>query len=122
MILVDTSVWIAHLRLANLMLTDTLLRQQVYTHAFVVGEISLGSLKNRSAILSDLQCLPHVRMAQESEVAHMIEAHRFFGQGIGYIDAHLLASCLITGQTRLWTFDQKLQRVAEQLGIAHDDT
>lgn len=90
---------------------------QILIHSFIVAELALGSMQNRSRALSLLELLPQVRMAQMSEVRTMIEARRLYGLGIGLIDAHLIASILIQPPTLLWTRDKRLRRVAESLGI-----
>ena len=87
-------------------------------HPFVVAEIALGSLRNRRRTLEPLEGLRQVRVAEISEVRKMIEAHALYSRGIGLIDAHLLASCLLTPGTRLWTRDARLRNVARLLGVA----
>jgi predicted nucleic acid-binding protein len=89
-------------------------------HPFVVAEIALGSLRNRRRTLEPLEGLRQVRVAQIGEVRRMIEAHALYSRGIGLIDAHLIASCLLTPGTRLWTRDTRLQSVARSLSIAAD--
>jgi predicted nucleic acid-binding protein len=117
MILVDTSVWIDHLRYNDARLVACLMRQQIVIHPFILGEIALGQIGNRDLILGDLKSLPFATVATDSDVMHMIDAQRLFGRGIGYVDAHLLASALITGRTTLWTQDKRLADVAKQLGV-----
>ena len=92
-------------------------RGQVVIHPFVIAELALGSLQNRTTTLALLDLLPQVRMAQLSEVRLTIEARRLYGLGIGLIDAHLIASVLISPPTLLWTRDQRLRKAAEGLGI-----
>lgn len=98
-------------------MSDQLNQGQILIHSFIVAELALGSMQNRSRALSLLELLPQVRMAQMSEVRTMIEARRLYGLGIGLIDAHLIASILIQPPTLLWTRDKRLRRVAESLGI-----
>ena len=86
-------------------------------HPFIVAEIALGSLKNRQQRLSDMESLLEVRVAQLSEVRHMIEAHALYSKGIGLTDAHLIASCLLTPGTQLWTRDAAMEKVARGLGV-----
>jgi predicted nucleic acid-binding protein len=117
-ILVDSSVWVDHLRSAEPDLADLLLSQQVLTHSFVIGEVALGSLRQRAAIVADLQCLPMAERAGDDEVMALIERQALHGRGIGYIDAHLLAATLLTPGTKLWTRDRRLRGVAEDLGLA----
>ncbi len=117
MILADTSIWIDHLRASNPRMEERLSRGQIVMHPFVVAEIALGSMKNRRQRLFDLDSLFKVRVAQLSEVRRMIEAHTLYAKGIGLIDAHLLASCLLAPGTRLWTRDAALEKVARTFGI-----
>ena len=87
-------------------------------HEFVIGEISLGSMSQRNVILATLRDLPAAVLASNVEVAQLIEAERLFGLGIGYIDAHLLASALLEERAALWTRDRRLVAVARRLGVA----
>lgn len=118
MILADTSVWIDHLRRHDPQLAERLNASQVLTHPFVVGEIALGSLRQRPAILAALRNLPQADAATDTEVLRFIDQHSLHGTGIGYIDAHLLAACRLTPGAGLWTRDRTLSRVASQLGLA----
>ena len=120
MILGDTSIWVDHLRLSNAQMASLLNRGKIAMHPFVVAEIALGSLKNRRQKLGAMDLLRKVRVAQMSEVRHMIEANALYSKGIGLIDAHLIASCLLTPGTQLWTRDSALQKVAKALGILVD--
>jgi predicted nucleic acid-binding protein len=116
MILVDTSVWIEHLRARNDRLRDLLLAEQVLCHPFIVGELACGSLRRRGEILSLLKALPEAKLLEHEEVLNFLDARRLYGRGIGWVDAHLLASTLLTGCT-LWTFDKPLRRAAAALSI-----
>lgn len=118
MILVDTSVWIDHLRSIDEQLTQLLLRCQVMIHPFVVGELALGNLRQRNEVLSALQNLPQVPVATENEVLAFIEQNGLVGVGIGYIDAHLLAATSLEPGTTLWTRDKRLLSVSARLGVA----
>jgi predicted nucleic acid-binding protein len=109
MILVDTSVWVDHFRNGNKRLSHLLLDQQVVTHPMIIGELACGTLRNRSEILQLLDNLPKAAQATHAEVLHMIEERKLMRRGIGYADAHLLASTLLTPGTQLWTLDRKLQ-------------
>ncbi len=120
MILADTSVWIDHFRSGNKELRKFLDHRQIVIHPFVVAELALGSLHNRIRILSLLDLLPQVKMAQTNEVRHLIETRRLFALGIGLVDAHLIASALINPPVLLWTRDKRLRKVAEGLGIHAD--
>jgi hypothetical protein len=118
MILVDTSVWIDHLRSSDEDLTQLLGRYQVMTHPFVIGELALGNLQHRNEVLSALQNLPQVRLATENEMLDFIEQNGLYGVGIGYIDAHLLAATRLAPGTTLWTRDKRLLSVSARLGVA----
>lgn len=111
MILVDTSVWIDHFRRGNSELVSALETEQVLTHPFVIGEIACGDLRKRREVLELLAALPAATVATDEETLHFIEERRLMGKGIGYIDAHLLASVALT-DARLWTLDKALLRVA----------
>jgi hypothetical protein len=117
MILADTSIWVDHLRGRNPEMERLLGGGQIVMHPFIVAEISLGSLHNRQKRLNDLEALLEVTVATLSEVRHMIESHSLYSKGIGLTDAHLLASCLMTPGTQLWTRDNALKSVAATLGI-----
>lgn len=118
MTLVDTSVWIDHLRAADERLIELLNDEEVLMHPFVVGEISLGNVSRRDAMLADLLDLPKAVVATEWEVLDFIGRHRLFGLGIGYVDAHLLASARLTQDAALWTHDRRLHEAARRLGVA----
>jgi len=117
-ILVDTSVWIEHLRSASAILTELLGDGQVLVHPFVLGELALGSLRQRDVFLSDLRDLPQAIVASDGEVLSLIDRRTLFGRGIGYVDAHLLAAARLTAGSKLWTHDRRLQAVAAQLDLA----
>jgi len=117
MILLDTSVWIDHLRKNDGILARLLEEQQILVHPFVVGELALGTLRQRRQVLNELAKLPVAIKASDTEVLVLIERHRLAGSGIGYIDAHLLASASI-GNASLWTRDKHLHQVAVSLGLA----
>jgi predicted nucleic acid-binding protein len=116
-ILADTSVWIDHFRAVNPKMRDLLAREQIAMHPIVAAELALGSLRNRPSTLLYLDLLPQAQVAQLREVRHMIEALALYAKGIGLTDVHLVASCLLTPGTQLWTRDAKLERVAKALGI-----
>ncbi len=117
MILVDTSVWVAHFRLPHLELMDRLQDGEVLIHPFVVGELACGNMRQRDSILSYLEALPAVVRAKDSEVRGLIEGHRLWGRGIGWVDAHLLASTLLS-QCHFWTLDRRLTETAAHLGVS----
>jgi predicted nucleic acid-binding protein len=117
MILADTSIWVDYLRSGNPEMARLLGDGQIVTHPFIVAEIALGSLHNRRKRLEEMEALIEVIVAQLDEVRHMIEAHSLYPKGIGLTDAHLIASCLLTPGTQLWTRDVALYKVAKALGI-----
>lgn len=118
MILVDTSVWIEHLRSTSAILSALLGDGEVLGHPFVLGELALGNLRQRDDILRVLRRLPQATSASHREVLQFIEREALFGRGIGYIDAHLLAAARLTVGSKLWSRDRRLQTVAAQLGLA----
>ena len=118
MILVDTSVWIDHLRSTNQQLVTLLTNNSVLAHSFVIGELALGSLRNPEALLGSLVRLPRALMADDAEVLQLIHTRNLAGLGIGYVDAHLLASTLLTPHASLWTYDKRLAAVASRLALA----
>ena len=118
MVLVDTSVWVSHLRHANEDLRKLLHGGEVVCHPFIVGELACGNLKNRNEILTYLQSLPMTILAEDQEVLRFIEDHRLMGKGLGYIDAHLIASAVLTN-VLLWTLDKTLDKFTEKLGISY---
>ena len=118
MVLVDSSVWIAHLRTGEPELADLLAAGLVLMHPFIRGELACGNLKNREVLLSDLRLLPSVRCASDEDTLHLIEARRLCGRGLGWVDANLLASSLISN-CRLWTLDKRLQSAAAELALGH---
>jgi predicted nucleic acid-binding protein len=118
MILVDTSVWIEHLRSASAILTELLDDGEVLGHPFVLGELALGSLRQRDDVLRVLRRLPQATSASYREVLQFIDRQMLFGRGIGYVDAHLLAAARLTAGSKLWTRDRRLHAVAAQLGLA----
>lgn len=120
MILADTSIWVDHLRNRDTQLETYLSRGQIVMHPYIIAELSLGSLRNRHGILSNLESLLEAKVAALHEVRHMIEAHTLYSKGIGLTDAHLIASCLITPGTQLWTRDAAMKRIAATLGILID--
>ena len=121
MILVDTSVWVDHLRSGDVRLVDLLERSAVVMHPFVVGEIACGSLRKRASVLELLQQLPMAVVAEPNEALGYLDRHKLHGKGIGFVDVHLLASAAIGG-ARLWTRDRRLHAVARALGSAMPDT
>jgi predicted nucleic acid-binding protein len=118
MILVDTSVWVEHLRHGVGHLEKLLLGEEVLMHPFVEGEIACGSLRNRKKVLRLLGHLPRVELAEHDEVLTLIEQARLYALGIGWIDAHLLASGMLS-RSRLWSLDRRLEAVAGRLKVGY---
>ncbi len=116
MTLVDTSVWIDHLRSGEPALVKLLERRWVLGHPAVIGELACGNLKRRTDILADLATLPSGVEATNAEVMELIERHKLSGVGIGWIDAHLIASALLS-KCRLWTRDKRLERAARSADV-----
>ena len=116
MVLVDTSVWVAHLREGAIGLGELLIEGDVVCHPFIVGELACGNLKNRAEILSLLKALPMAVVAQHEEVMVFIESHNLMGKGLGYIDMHLLVSAILTN-VPLWTVDKNLNQVSSKMGL-----
>ncbi len=117
MILVDTSVWVEHLRHGLPRLATFLQEGEVLIHPWVIGELACGTLRNRSEVLELLQGLPTATVASDAEVLLLIERDRLMGRGIGYVDAHLLASARLN-HCRLWTQDRRLAAVTEEQDLA----
>ena len=117
MILLDTSVWVDHLRRGDSLAVQVLESGQAAAHAFVIGELACGNLKSRVRVIDLLQALPQLAMATDDEVLYFIERHKLMGRGIGYVDAHLLAAAAISGSL-LWTRDKRLREIATELGVA----
>ncbi|MCU1300596.1 MAG: VapC toxin family domain ribonuclease [Candidatus Sulfotelmatobacter sp.] len=117
MILADTSVWIDHLRSENKEMRNLLEHGKIVIHPYIIAELALGSLRERTKTLALLDLLPQVREAQLGEVRLTIEARRLYSLGIGLTDAHLIASTFINSATVLWTKDKALRKAAEALGI-----
>jgi predicted nucleic acid-binding protein len=118
MVLVDTSVWVEHLRSGNVGLENLLNECHVVCHLFIIGELACGNLSNRNEILSLLQALPLVNHAEHEEVMHFIENYSLMGKGLGYIDMHLIVSALLT-KVSIWTLDKKLNEVSLKLGVEY---
>jgi len=118
MVLVDTSVWVSHLREMRTDLAGLLNDGEVACHPFIVGELACGNLKNRRIILSLLEALPIVSAAEHDEVLAFIENHGLMGKGLGYIDVHLLASAALS-RLPIWTLDKKLAEVADMLRVRY---
>ena len=122
MILADTSVWIDHLIVEDPHLVSMLDQQELLIHPMVIGELACGNMRDRAVMMRLLRRLPKILVATHDEVLFFIERHRFMGRGIGFIDAHLLASTTMTPPTWLWTNDRRLMELARELGVAYGMT
>ena len=120
MILVDSSIWVDHLRSGNAALGDLLDHGAVLGHPWVTGELSLGNLGRRSEVIRLLQGLPQASVASDEEVLSFIDRERLSGTGIGYVDAQLLAATRLTPDARLWTAERRLSAVAARLAIVFE--
>ena len=117
MILVDTSVWIDHLRKPEVKLQELLQNDEVVTHPFVRLELALGSIANREKVLSDLVLLPQVPVAEVDELFSLLELRKLYRRGIGATDLHLIASALFDKTISIWTTDRRLGEIAEEFGL-----
>ena len=116
-VLVDTSIWIEHLRKTEPVLVDLLERDQVCVHQSVITELALGNLKNRSFFLKMLERLMIVRNVDDQGVRHLVEEWRLWGRGLSAVDAALLASVVVTPGVSLWTRDKRLRQAARDVGV-----
>lgn len=119
MIIIDTGIWIDHLRAPDAILASLILDLGGLLHPYVLGEIALGSLPRRNAYLRAMRQLPRPAVARHHDVALLIETEKLHGTGIGYVDAHLLASCKLTSGCKLWTRDKRLLAQAERLAVSY---
>jgi predicted nucleic acid-binding protein len=117
-IIIDASVWIDHIRSAESVILELVDARRVLSHPFVIGEVAMGEFRNRRVFLSDLEKLKAADMADHHEVLALVERHSLFGRGIGYVDAHLLASAFLTPETKLWTRDKRLREAAKRMRLA----
>lgn len=122
MILADTSVWVDHLRRPDPQMMKLLSAGRIAIHPYVIAEVALGSLYNRRRKLAALEDLFVVNVADTPEVRHLIESHSLHSKGLGLIDVHLIASCLMTLGVQLWTRDGALRDIATSLGVHADLT
>jgi predicted nucleic acid-binding protein len=118
MTLVDTSVWIDHFERVDARVLDLLANQSAAMHPFVIGEVAAGSIKNRAITLGRLALMPQAPIANEGEVHQLLEAHRLWRTGLGWVDLHLLTAALLMGW-KLLTSDRAMKSAAHKLGIAH---
>ncbi len=118
MILVDTSVWVQHLREGNKNLKALLENGEVLCHPFIIGELACGNIRNRREILSLLSRLPTASEAEHEEVLRYIETNRLMGKGLGYVDMHLYVPAVLTG-VLLWTFDKSLKTICKTMNLRY---
>jgi predicted nucleic acid-binding protein len=116
-VLVDTSIWADHIDHSDSTLQILLDDDLVLIHPYVIGELAMGNLKQRDTVLRELKKLHGAVIAKDDEVLRFIVVHKLSGTGIGYIDAHLLASTQLTPETKLWTRDRRLREAAERLAL-----
>ena len=117
MVLVDTSIWVTHLRQGSPQLEKLLMDAEVMCHPFIIGELACGNLKNRNEIIRLLQALPMAATIEFDEFLFFIDKNHLMGKGVGFVDVHLLASTQLTG-VLLWTADKRLKTAADQLDLA----
>jgi predicted nucleic acid-binding protein len=118
MVLVDTSIWVIHLRHGSRQLEKLLIDAEVMCHLFIIGELACGNLTNRNEIISLLQSLPLTPTIEFDEFIFFIDRNHLMGKGIGFVDVHLLASAQLTG-IPLWTADNRLKSAADQLNLTY---
>lgn len=116
MVLVDTSIWVAHLHQGSRQLEKLLMDAEVMCHSFIIGELACGNLKNRNEIISLLKALPIARTIDFDEFLFFVDQNQLMGKGLGFVDIHLLASAQLTG-VPLWTEDKRLNSAADQLKL-----
>lgn len=121
MILVDTSVWVEHLRRGEAVLAQMLESSLVLCHPFVAGELACGHLHGRAEVLDALGKLPRAPIARHDEALMFLDRHGLAGHGIGWVDVHLLASTALAGSAHLWTRDKRLAAVAADLGFGYPE-
>ncbi len=118
MILVDTSIWVDHLRTGHSTLVRMLEDGVVLGHPWIVGELALCHLSQRHEVIRLLGNLPQATVATDEEIMTLIDRHRLYGVGIGYVDAQVLAATQLTADAALWTGDRRLAVAASRLGCA----
>ena len=116
MVLVDTSIWVAHLRQGSRQLEKLLMDAEVICHPFIIGELACGNLQNRNEIISLLQSLPMAPTIEFDEFLFFIDRNHLMGKGVGFVDVHLLASAQLSG-VPLWTSDKRLKSATDQLAV-----
>ena len=122
MILVDTSVWIDHLRSPEPELVELLRTDKVLIHAMIIGELACGTFRTRAQRLRDWWALPRIAESSHDHVVSVIESRNLMGRGIGFVDAHLLCAVLNRNGTVLWTRDRRLEELAQELGVVFSES
>ena len=112
LILADTSVWTDHLRTNEPLMNQLVAEERLLMHPYVVGELSMGNLPDRTAFMRRLRQMDFAMRASDTEVSRLVEDNCLYGTGIGWVDAHLLASALLTEGVKLWTRDRRLNDAA----------
>lgn len=118
LILADTSVWTDHLRTNDPLMIQLVAQERLLMHPYVVGELSMGNLPDRTAFIRHLRQMEFATRASDTEVSRLVEDNRLYGTGIGWVDAHLLASALLTEEVKLWTRDRRLNDAAARFDRA----
>lgn len=121
MILVDTSVWVDHLRRGNPILAELLKKNRVVNYPMVLGKLACGNLQNRQSLLQLWQSLDSLQAVSHEEALYFIEHNGLMGKGIGYVDVHLLASVALVAGVKLWTRDKRLARIAVEFDYAWEE-
>lgn len=121
MILVDTSVWIDHLRKGDTRLKGFLEQSKVLTHPMIIGELACGNIRNRTEVLHLLDNLPGAQRASDDEVRYFIDENKLMGRGVGFVDFHILVSVALSPPTLLWTRDKSLKKIALEIGLGFDE-
>ena len=121
MVLLDSSIWIDHLRDPDALLSALLQRAEILIHPLVLGEIAMGNMKARASRMEFLSSLPLADIAENADVLELVHQQHLYGTGLGFVDAHLLASAGLTPQTLLWTRDKRLLNAARKLGVAFEE-
>ncbi|MFT6163480.1 MAG: putative nucleic acid-binding protein [Zhongshania aliphaticivorans] len=118
MVLVDTSVWVDHLRQGDKVLVDLLMLGQVCMHPMIIGELACGNLHKRDQLIALWQGLPSITEASHSEALYCLAKNDLSGKGIGFVDLHLITATLLTPSTLIWTRDRRLKAAAQTLNIS----
>jgi predicted nucleic acid-binding protein len=120
LILVDTSVWIDHLRNADAKLQSLLQNDQVMTHPYIRLELALGSMANRETVLADLALLPQAPIVASNELFALIDHKKLYRRGIGVTGLQLICCAIFDESISVWTRDRRLSEIAHELGIRAD--